>query len=91
MIGTSVPQSARIWNYWLGGKDNYPVDQEVGDQFCTIFPDIIAVARASRHEHPGSLDQNSRHCTDRVPTGGPAGYQTEHRALRRRRRPGAPG
>jgi S-adenosyl methyltransferase len=47
-IDTSVPQSARIWNYWLGGKDNYPVDQEVGDQFCAIFPDIIAVARASR-------------------------------------------
>ncbi|HEY6422314.1 MAG TPA: SAM-dependent methyltransferase [Pseudonocardiaceae bacterium] len=45
---TTVPQSARIWNYWLGGKDNYPVDREVGDQFCQIFPDIIAVARASR-------------------------------------------
>ena len=47
-IDASVPQSARIWNYWLGGKDNYPVDQEVGDQFCAIFPDIIAIARASR-------------------------------------------
>jgi S-adenosyl methyltransferase len=47
-IDTAVPQSARIWNYWLGGKDNYPVDREVGDQFCDIFPDIIAVARASR-------------------------------------------
>ncbi|MZE72145.1 SAM-dependent methyltransferase, partial [Streptomyces sp. SID5789] len=23
-IDTSVPHSARIWNYWLGGKDNYP-------------------------------------------------------------------
>jgi S-adenosyl methyltransferase len=23
-IDTSVPNSARIWNYWLGGKDNYP-------------------------------------------------------------------
>ncbi len=47
-IDTGVPQSARIWNYWLGGKDNYPVDREVGDQFCQIFPDIILVARASR-------------------------------------------
>jgi hypothetical protein len=47
-IDTTVPHSARIWNYWLGGKDNYPVDQEVGDQFSAIFPDIIAVARASR-------------------------------------------
>lgn len=47
-IDTIVSHSARIWNYWLGGKDNYPVDREVGDQFCQIFPDIIPVARASR-------------------------------------------
>jgi hypothetical protein len=25
-IDTTVPHSARIWNYWLGGKDNYAVD-----------------------------------------------------------------
>ncbi len=31
-IDTSVSHVARIWNYWLGGKDNYPVDREVGDQ-----------------------------------------------------------
>jgi hypothetical protein len=43
-----VPHSARIWNYWLGGKDYYPVDQQVGDQFSAIFPNITAVARASR-------------------------------------------
>jgi S-adenosyl methyltransferase len=47
-IDATVPHSARIWNYWLGSKDNYPVDREVGDQFSAIFPDIIAVARASR-------------------------------------------
>jgi S-adenosyl methyltransferase len=47
-IDVTVPQSARIWNYWLGGKDNYPVDRVVGDQFCEIFPGIIGVARASR-------------------------------------------
>ncbi len=47
-INTTVPHSARIWNYWLGGKDYYPVDQEVGDQFSAIFPNITALARASR-------------------------------------------
>ena len=31
-IDTTVPHSARIWNYWLGGKDNYAVDREAGDQ-----------------------------------------------------------
>jgi S-adenosyl methyltransferase len=28
-VDTSVPHSARLWNYWLGGKDNFAVDREV--------------------------------------------------------------
>jgi O-methyltransferase involved in polyketide biosynthesis len=47
-IDASVPHSARIWNYWLGGKDNYPVDREAGDQYREAFPEIVDVARASR-------------------------------------------
>jgi hypothetical protein len=47
-VNTSMPHSARVWNYWLGGKDNYPVDRKAGDQFATIMPSIIDVARASR-------------------------------------------
>ncbi|MHA6618538.1 SAM-dependent methyltransferase [Pseudonocardia sp. DLS-67] len=27
VIDTTVPHSARVWNYWLGGKDNYAVDR----------------------------------------------------------------
>jgi len=45
---TTVPQSARIWNYWLGGKDNFAVDREAGDQYRQIFPGIIDIARESR-------------------------------------------
>lgn len=47
-IDTSVSHVARIWNYWLGGKDNYPVDREVGDQILEILPDVARLARASR-------------------------------------------
>jgi len=47
-IDTTVPHSARIWNYWLGGKDNYAVDREAGDQYKEIFPGIAVVARTSR-------------------------------------------
>ena len=47
-VNTSVSRSARVWNYWLGGKDNYPVDHEAGDQFAAIMPSIVDVARASR-------------------------------------------
>jgi S-adenosyl methyltransferase len=47
-IDASVPHSARIWNYWLGGKDNYPADREVGDQIAKMFPSIVAMARHDR-------------------------------------------
>jgi hypothetical protein len=47
-IDASVPNSARIWNYWLGGKDNYPVDREAGESFRAVFPDIVEVARSTR-------------------------------------------
>jgi S-adenosyl methyltransferase len=47
-IDASVPNSARIWNYWLGGKDNYPVDREAGDEYRATYPEIVEVARASR-------------------------------------------
>jgi O-methyltransferase involved in polyketide biosynthesis len=48
-IDTTVPHSARVWNYWLGGKDNYPVDRAAGDRYREIFPGIIDTARAFRH------------------------------------------
>jgi hypothetical protein len=45
---STVPHSARIWNYWLGGKDNFPVDRAAGDQVLEVFPAIVEVARVSR-------------------------------------------
>jgi hypothetical protein len=47
-LDTSTPHSARIWNYWLGGKDNFAVDRAVGDQVKQVYPDIVDVAVASR-------------------------------------------
>ena len=44
----TVPHSARIWNYWLGGTDNYPVDREAGDQYRGVYPQIVDLALASR-------------------------------------------
>ena len=45
---SDVPHTARIWNYWLGGEDNYPADRAVGDQVRRLLPDIVASARADR-------------------------------------------
>jgi O-methyltransferase involved in polyketide biosynthesis len=47
-IDTSVSHSARIWNYWLGGKDNYEVDRQVGDQILGFVPELVRSARADR-------------------------------------------
>lgn len=46
--GSSVPHSARVWNYWLGGKDNFAADRALGDQIVQVFPDIVDIARESR-------------------------------------------
>ncbi|MFI5681414.1 SAM-dependent methyltransferase [Streptomyces cellulosae] len=48
-IDTSKPHSARFWNYFVGGKDHYEVDQEIGDQIKEIFPGLVDVALTSRH------------------------------------------
>ncbi len=47
-IDTTTAHSARIWNYWLGGKDNYPVDRAVGDQIRGLHPGIEDYARGDR-------------------------------------------
>ena len=47
-IDTTVPHSARIWNYWLGGKDNFAVDRAAGDAWEATFPGMRDIARASR-------------------------------------------
>ncbi|MCH0561669.1 MULTISPECIES: SAM-dependent methyltransferase [unclassified Streptomyces] len=48
LLNTTVPHSARIWNYWLGGKDCYEIDRQVGDQIRELNPEIVDIARAQR-------------------------------------------
>ncbi|MFC6880398.1 MULTISPECIES: SAM-dependent methyltransferase [Actinomadura] len=47
-VPTDVAHNARVWNHWLGGKDNYPSDREVGDRVFSMYPSIVHVARADR-------------------------------------------
>ncbi|MEU8383544.1 SAM-dependent methyltransferase [Streptosporangium sp. NPDC048865] len=48
-IDAEVPHSARIWNYLLGGKDNFAVDREAGERVSAVFPGMVDVARHSRY------------------------------------------
>jgi len=47
-LDITVPVSARIWNYWMGGKDYYQVDKRAGDEFAALYPGIRDMALASR-------------------------------------------
>jgi S-adenosyl methyltransferase len=45
---TSVAHVARIYDYWLGGKDNYAVDRAAGDAALKAYPDLIQSVRSNR-------------------------------------------
>jgi O-methyltransferase involved in polyketide biosynthesis len=47
-VNTQVPHSARLWNYWLGGKDNFASDRAAGDEIARQLPSIIDLAVADR-------------------------------------------
>ncbi|OZM78428.1 SAM-dependent methyltransferase [Pseudonocardia sp. MH-G8] len=46
-IDTSVPGAARIWNYWLGGKDNYQADRMAAEAALQFY-DMATFAQQSR-------------------------------------------
>jgi hypothetical protein len=43
-----IAHNARVWNYWLGGKDHYEVDEQVGSMITSLYPSFGEVARADR-------------------------------------------
>jgi hypothetical protein len=47
-LDASLPHTARIWNYLLGGKDNFAADRQVGDQILVGQPQLAENARLSR-------------------------------------------
>lgn len=44
----SKPSIARVYDYLLGGKDNFSADRAVGDVFVDRFPGAVAIARDNR-------------------------------------------
>ncbi|MEU4675596.1 SAM-dependent methyltransferase [Micromonospora sp. NPDC023737] len=47
-IQSDVPHAARIWNYWMGGKDNFHADRAAGDAVAEVYPEIVVMAQQSR-------------------------------------------
>ncbi|MBE1533663.1 SAM-dependent methyltransferase [Actinomadura algeriensis] len=45
---TDRPVSARVWDYWLGGKNHYEVDRAAGERVARDVPAIVPAARSDR-------------------------------------------
>ncbi len=47
-LRTDIAHSARIYDYFIGGKDNFPVDREAAEQVLTLRPSLALAAQANR-------------------------------------------
>ncbi|WP_367319833.1 SAM-dependent methyltransferase [Streptomyces sp. HUAS ZL42] len=47
-IDTSRPHPARVYDWWLGGKDNYPVDEELARKILAVDGSVLRGAQANR-------------------------------------------
>jgi O-methyltransferase involved in polyketide biosynthesis len=47
-LDTSVANAARMWNYWIGGKDHFLADREAGERVLAAMPALPLVARLLR-------------------------------------------
>src|SRR5215469_15077345 len=45
---TSVPNAARMYDYWLGGKSNYEVDRQAAERSVLAVPQLPWLARENR-------------------------------------------
>lgn len=47
-LDTSVPHPARVYDYWLGGKDHFTADREAAEQVIAANPTVLHGVRANR-------------------------------------------
>src|SRR6266571_4686369 len=47
-LDVSAPHPARVWNYWLGGRDFFAADKAAGEEIGREFPHLAEMARAER-------------------------------------------
>jgi trans-aconitate methyltransferase len=45
---TAVPHIARVYDYWLGGKDNFAADRQMGERTLQAYPNLVYSVRANR-------------------------------------------
>ena len=45
---TSIPHIARVYDYWLGGKDNFAADREAGELALRAYPELAQAVQSNR-------------------------------------------
>jgi S-adenosyl methyltransferase len=48
VLDTSVPNMARVYNYWLGGKDHFAADRAEADRLVALYPPLPVLVRENR-------------------------------------------
>jgi hypothetical protein len=85
-FNVSVPSPARIWNYWVGGKDHFQADREAAEKVIEVMPFMPLVAQAARRFLAGAvtslaMDSGVRQFLD-IGTGLPVADNTHEVAQR---------
>jgi len=82
----NVANPARVWNYWVGGKDNFAVDREAGERVLELLPHMMLLAQMTRRflidtVHQLTADNGIRQFLD-IGTGLPTAENTHEVAQR---------
>jgi S-adenosyl methyltransferase len=48
LVDPAVPNTARIWNYWVGGTDHFAADRALAEQFGQVVPQMPLIAGLTR-------------------------------------------
>ncbi len=85
-LRTDVPHPARVYNYWLGGKDHYPADRAAAEEVMRVRPEVVGTALANRYFLARVVRHLVTHCGIRqfldIGTGLPAPDNTHEVAQR---------
>ncbi|MGH3260889.1 MAG: SAM-dependent methyltransferase [Trebonia sp.] len=47
-VDPTVPSPARVWNFWLGGKDHFSADRALAQRYAEVVPEMPLIARLAR-------------------------------------------
>ncbi|MGH3295477.1 MAG: SAM-dependent methyltransferase [Trebonia sp.] len=47
-VDPTTPSPARVWNFWVGGKDHFEADRALAEQFGQVVPKMPLIARLTR-------------------------------------------